>query len=134
MNIQELEWLKENKYLKEIKNSEYKTIIKQYSSSKKLEKIKDIFNLYYLISNSVVWFDTENNVFKCTFTTNWYKDTDTERLNEKLKNEKLCITNVKIIKNQRNSYVSTSIVSTTYYSNRDIYEYEFEIGCIKNDD
>lgn len=130
MNVQELEWLKENGYLKEIEESEYKTIVKQHLSSRKLNEIKSIFNSYYLISNSVVWFDTENNVFKCTFTTNWYKDTNTERLNEKLKNEKLCITNVKIIKKQRNSYVSTSMISTTYYSNRDMYKYEFEIGCI----
>lgn len=125
-----LEWLDENEYLKD-DNWDFEKISEEYLHSDIMDKIKRIFNSYYYITNSVVWYD--ENTYKCTLSANWFKNTDTEVLNEKLNVIKLNITNVKIVKKQQNPYSITALNTTSYYSNRDIYEYTFEIGEFEND-
>lgn len=128
-----LKWLDENKYLKD-DNWDYEIIKEQYLHSNVMDKIKKIFNSYYYVSNSVVLYDEFKDTYKCTFSTNWFKDTDTEALNEKLNNIKLNIVNVKLIKKQQNPYSFTTLSTTTFYSNVDKYEYTFEIGELKYDE
>lgn len=128
-----LEWLDENEYLKD-DNWNYEVIEEQYLHQNVMDKIKKIFNSYYYVSNSVVWYDEWEDTYKCTFSTNWFKDTDTEALNEKLNNIKMNIVNVKLIKKQQNPYSLVTSVTTTFYSNRDKYEYTFEIGELKYDE
>lgn len=128
-----LKWLDENEYLKD-DNWDYEIIKEQYLHFNVMEKIRKIFNSYYYISNSVVWYDEWEDTYKCTFSINWFKNTDTEALNEKLNEIKMNIINVKLVKKQINPYSSTTINTTTFYSNRDKYEYTFEIGEIKYDE
>lgn len=128
-----LEWLDENEYLKD-DNWNYEIIEEQYLHQNVMDWIKNIFNNYYLISSSVVWFDEWENTYKCTFSVNWFKDVDTERLNEKLKNKNLYVMNVRINKKQQNPYSLVTAVTTTYYSNRDKYDYIFEIGVLEDDE
>lgn len=124
-----LKWLDENEYLKD-DDWNYEIITEQYLHSNIMDKIKKIFNSYYYISDSVVWYDEWENTYKCTFSSNWFKDTDTEVLNEKLNDIKMNIINVKLVKKQQNPYSFATAISTTFYSNRDKYEYTFEIGEI----
>lgn len=124
-----LKWLDENEYLKD-DDWNYEIITEQYLHSNIMDKIKKIFNSYYYISDSVVWYDEWENTYKCTFSSNWFKDTDTEVLNEKLNDIKMNIINVKLVKKQQNPYSFVTPISTTFYSNRDKYEYTFEIGEI----
>ena len=128
-----LKWLDDNEYLKD-DDWNYEIITEQYLHSNIMDKIKKIFNSYYYISDSVVWYDEWENTYKCTFTVNWFKDVDTERLNEKLNKKNLQILNVKINKKQQNPYSFSTISTTTYYSNRDKYDYTFEIGVVEDDD
>lgn len=128
-----LKWLDENEYLKD-DNWDYEIIKEQYLHSNVMEKIGKIINSYYYISNSVVWYDEWEDIYKCTFSTNWFKDIDTEVLNEKLNEIKMNIINVKLVKKQINPYSSSTINTTTFYSNRDKYEYTFEIGEIEYDE
>ena len=113
-----LKWLDENEYLKD-DNWDYEIIKEQYLHSNVMEKIGKIINSYYYISNSVVWYDEWEDTYKCTFSTNWFKDTDTEALNEKLNEIKMNIINVKLVRKQQTPYSSTTIYTTTFYSNRD---------------
>ena len=126
-----LKWLDENEYLKD-DDWNYEIITEQYLHSNIMDKIKKIFNSYYYISDSVVWYDEWENTYKCTFSVNWFKDTDTEVLNEKLNDIKMNIINVKLVKKQQNPYSSITLSTTTFYSSRDKYEYTFEIGEIND--
>ena len=129
-----LKWLDENEYLKD-DDLNYEIITEQYLHSNIIDKIKNIFDFHYLISNTVVWYEEWENIYKCIFSNNWFKDTDSEVLNEKLNDIGLNIVNIKIVRKQQNPnpYLIT-YNTTTYYSNRDKYEYVFEIGEIKYDE
>lgn len=127
-----LKWLDENEYLKD-DDLNYKIITEQYLHSNIIDKIKNIFDSYYHIYNTMVWYEEWENIYKCTFSNNWFKDTDTEVLNEKLNDIGLNIVNIKIVRKQQNPNPYT-YNTTTYYSNRDKYEYVFEIGEIKYDE
>lgn len=130
-----LKWLYENEYLKD-DDLDYETIMEQYLHSNAMDKIKKIFDSYFYVSNSVVWYDEYENAYKCTFSTNWFKDINTKALNEKLNNIKMNIINIELIKKQQNPYsISTFYNTTTFYSsNRDRYEYTFEIGEFEYED
>lgn len=136
-----LKWLDDNEYLKD-DDWNYEIITEEYLHSNVMNKIKRIFNSYYHIFNTVVWYDEWKNTYKCTFSANWFKDIDTEVLNEKLNDIKLNIINVKLVKKQQNPYSvtqrnphsATSLSTTTFYSNRDVYNYTFEIGEFEYDE
>ena len=129
-----LKWLDENEYLKD-DDLNYKIITEQYLHSNIIDKIKNIFDSYYHIYNTMVWYEEWENIYKCTFSNNWFKNTDTEVLNEKLNDIGLNIVNIKIVRKQQNpNPYSITYNTTTYYSNRDKYEYVFEIGEIKYDE
>lgn len=135
-----LKWLDENEYLKD-DDLNYEIITEQYLHSNVIDKIKTIFDFHYLISNTVVWYEEWENIYKCTFSTDWFKDIDTEALNEKLNDIKLNIVNVRVIKKQQKPYSTSTFyktyptIDTTFYSNnRDRYEYTFEIGEFEYDE
>lgn len=122
-----LKWLDDNDYLKD-DDWNYEIIKEQYIHSNKISWIKSIVNSYFLISDSITWFDEWENTYKCTFNTNWFKDFDSERLNEKFMKNNYRIINVRIKKIQTNPYSFSTTSVTTYISNRDKYEYTIEIG------
>lgn len=125
-----LKWLDENGYLKD-DDLNYEIITEQYLHSNVMDRIKNIFDSYYHISNTVVWYDEWENTYKCIFSSNLIEDIDTETLNEKLNNIKMNIINVRLSKKQQNPY---SLSTTTFYISVDKYEYSFEIGEIKYDE
>lgn len=125
-----LKWLDENGYLKD-DDLNYEIITEQYLHSNVMDRIKNIFDSYYHISNTVVWYDEWENTYKCIFSSNLIEDIDTEALNEKLNNIKMNIINVRLSKKQQNPY---SLSTTTFYISVDKYEYSFEIGEIKYDE
>ena len=125
-----LKWLDENEYLKD-DDLNYKIITEQYLHSNIIDKIKNIFDSYYHIYNTMVWYDEWENIYKCTFTTNFIEDIDTEALNEKLNDINMNIVNVRLIKKEQN----TNSLSTTFFSiNVCKYEYAFEIGKFRYDE
>lgn len=124
-----LKWLDENEYLKD-DDLNYKIITEQYLHSNIIDKIKNIFDSYYHIYNTMVWYEEWENIYKCTFTTNFIEDIDTEALNEKLNDINMNIVNVRLIKKEQN----TNSLSTTFFSiNVCKYEYAFEIGKFRYD-
>ena len=125
-----LKWLDENGYLKD-DDLNYKIITEQYLHSNIIDKIKNIFDSYYHIYNTMVWYEEWENIYKCTFTTNFIEDIDTEALNEKLNDINMNIVNVRLIKKEQN----TNSLSTTFFSiNVCKYEYAFEIGKFRYDE
>lgn len=125
-----LKWLDENGYLKD-DDLNYEIITEQYLHSNIIDKIKNIFDSYYHIYNTMVWYDEWENIYKCTFTTNFIEDIDTEALNEKLNDINMNIINVRLIKKEQNT---NSLSTTTYFRiNVCKYEYVFEIAEIKYD-
>ena len=125
-----LKWLDENEYLKD-DDLNYKIITEQYLHSNIIDKIKNIFDSYYHIYNTMVWYEEWENIYKCTFTTNFIEDIDTEALNEKLNDINMNIVNVRLIKKEQN----TNSLSTTFFSiNVCKYEYAFEIGKFRYDE
>ena len=123
-----LKWLDENKYLKD-DDLNYKIITEQYLHSNVIDRIKSIFDSYYL--NTVVWYEEWENIYKCTFSTNLIKDIDTEALNEKLNDINMNIVNVRLTKKEQNSY---PLSTTSFYFNNIKYEYVFEIGGFRYDE
>lgn len=129
-----LKWLDENEYLKD-DGLNYKIITEQYLHSNIIDKIKNIFDSYYHIYNTMVWYEEWENIYKCTFSNNWFKDTDTEVLNEKLNDIGLNIVNIKIVRKQQNpNPYSITYNTTTSVIGINKYEYVFEIGEIKYDE
>lgn len=129
-----LKWLDENKYLKD-NDLNYEMIIEEYLHFNVIDKIKNTFDSYYHISDTMVWYDEWENTYKCIISTNQFKGINTEALNEKLNDIKMNIINVKLIKRQLNTYSTTAFYNTTtFYSNRDKYEYTFEIGEFEYED
>lgn len=125
-----LKWLDENGYLKD-DDLNYEIIIEEYLHFNIIDKIKNIFDSYYHIYNTMVWYDEWENIYKCTFTTNFIEDIDTEALNEKLNDINMNIVNVRLIKKEQN----TNSLSTTIFSiNVCKYEYAFEIGKFRYDE
>lgn len=124
-----LKWLDDNDYLKD-DDWNYEIIKEQYVHSNKISWIKNIINQHFLISNSITWYDEWENTYKCTFSVNWFKDIDTEKLNEKFMKNNYKIVNVKVKKVLTNPFsISTSAV-TSYVSNRNKFDYTIEIGEI----
>lgn len=124
-----LKWLDDNDYLK-YGDWDYEIIKEQYVHSNKISWIKSIINQHFLISNSMVWYDEWENTYKCTFSVNWFKDIDTETLNEKFMKNNYKIVNIKVKKVLTNPFsISTSTV-TSYVSNRNKFDYTIEIGEI----
>lgn len=93
-----LKWLDENRYLSKDDDLNYEMITKQYLHSNVMDRIKRIFDSHYHITNTVVWYEEWENIYKCTFSTNLIKDIDTEALNNKLNDIKMNIINVKLTK------------------------------------
>lgn len=125
-----LKWLDENGYLKD-DDLNYEIIIEEYLHFNIIDKIKNIFDSYYHIYNTMVWYEEWENIYKCTFTTNFIEDIDTEALNEKLNDINMNIVNVRLIKKEQN----TNSLSTTFFSiNVCKYEYAFEIGKFRYDE
>ena len=124
-----LKWLDDNDYLK-YGDWDYEIIKEQYVHSNKISWIKSIINQHFLISNSMVWYDEWENIYKCTFSVNWFKDIDTETLNKKFMKNNYKIVNIKVKKVLTNPFsISTSTV-TSYVSNRNKFDYTIEIGEI----
>lgn len=130
-----LKWLDENGYLSKDDDLNYKIITEQYLHSNIIDKIKNIFDSYYHIYDTMVWYEEWENIYKCTFSNNWFKDTDTEVLNEKLNDIGLNIVNIKIVRKQQNpNPYSITYNTTTSVIGINKYEYVFEIGEIKYDE
>lgn len=125
-----LKWLDENGYLKD-DDLNYEIITEQYLHSNIINKIKNIFDSYYRIYNTMVWYDEWENIYKCIFTTNLIEDIDTEALNEKLNDINMNIVNVRLIKKEQNTH---SLSTTTFRINVCKYEYAFEIGEFEYED
>ena len=58
-----LKWLDENEYLKD-DGLNYKIITEQYLHSNIIDKIKNIFDSYYHIYNTMVWYEEWENIYK----------------------------------------------------------------------